>query len=133
MIIEEFQRAIRGVPTHIVTAILNSYCQGIDWRGCTKKMICEDLFTYHQRTAATINVQRFTDALIAEEASLVRRREKKVKQVRELYKRDAENAKLHETISVILPMVPNLQPLSLAERQALSLFIQKHLPHNYQR
>lgn len=130
MIIEEFKRAIRGVPTHIVTAILNSYCQGIDWRGCSKKMICEDLFTHHQRIAATINAQRFTDALIAEEADLVRRREQKNKRMTELHKLNAENKKLHTEVGFILLKIPHLS-LEDGERKALTTFLRRHLPSEF--
>ena len=47
MIPEEFSRYVRGVPNHIVVAVVNSLTHGVNWTGCGKTMICEDWHKWH--------------------------------------------------------------------------------------
>lgn len=133
MIIEEFKHYTKGIPVHIVWAVLNNATPGVNWRGCSKKMICEDLFTHHSKAATAINARLFAEAIREEIADLDRRRVVKATYQTERDTEIAETRRLHATIGGILRIIPNLQPMFASQRADLETFIKRHLPSEFQR
>lgn len=129
MIIEEFKHYTKGIPVPIVLAVLNNATPGVNWRGCSKKMICEDLFTHHPKAATAINARLFAEAIREEIAD--RRRAVKATYQTERDTEIAETRRLHAAIGGILRIIPNLQPMFASQRADLETFIKRHLPSEF--